>query len=108
MISVPEISEQHLLVMPNQVDLQRLSEEAQNAIPPNVASEDDLNLDEDDFDIDEPVATSPLQKAEISKVRALLKRAFNNASKANFNPDIERLIIAPWHTARFVSDGKSL
>merc|ERR1719399_45850 len=107
MNSVPQIPEQQL-VMPNQDDLLRLSSEAQNAIPPNVVNQNNLNLDEDDFDIHEPAPTSPFQKAEISKLRVLLRRAYNDAPKANFNQDIQRLITAPWHTARFASDGKSL
>jgi len=94
------------VVLPNQQDLQGLSLQIPNAIPPHVVN---FNVDGDDFDNEEePVPTTPFQKAEISKIKNLLKKAFEDAPKANLNEDIHRLIGLPWHTARFESDNRSL
>merc|ERR1719473_845397 len=55
------------VVLPNQQDLQGLSLQIPNAIPPHVVN---FNVDGNDFDNEEePVPTTPFQKAEISKLK---------------------------------------
>jgi len=99
--------DQEGLVMPNQLDLQQL------LIPPSVDNSNvgENGLGDEDLDIDELIQTTPFQKGEISKIRNLLKKAYEDAPQANLNEDIHRLIAAPWHTAKFptfMSENKSL
>merc|ERR1719456_415373 len=48
------------------------------------------------------------QKLEISKVRQLLKRCYEEAPKTHMNPRIHSLIPMPWHLCRYDPGNKSL
>merc|ERR1719473_337855 len=94
-----EMSTEQTLVMPNQRDLQSLSLQ-QDQLPPIVENDNahEDELDEDDLEIQEAVGVTAFQKAEISKLRKLLKKAYQDAPEANLNQDIHRLILAPYGT----------
>lgn len=65
------------VVLPNQQDLQGLSLQIPNAIPPHVVN---FNVDGDDFDNEEePVPTTPFQKA--GKLRIHLQKTFSEKSQ---------------------------
>ena len=65
-----------------------------------------VNDDVDPQDLD-PLMT-PEQKADVSEIRALLKKAYENAPIANFNPELQNLIEIPWHEVRYDPGNKSL
>lgn len=65
-----------------------------------------VNFDDDPLDLD-PVMT-PEQKADVSEIRSLLKKAYENAPVANFNPELQNLIEVPWHEVRYDPGNKSL
>lgn len=94
----------------DQLPLENVDELVVPKIPPRltdiILAGDNENLDLEDFGKDPPMTVA--QKAEVSAIRALLKKAYEDSPIANFNPELHALIPTPWHKGRCEPDNKSL
>jgi len=77
-------------------------------VPPNINLGNDIADGEIDFSALEVATMTAAQKVEVSEINALLKKCYDDAPSATYNPKIQDLMPMKWHKARYDPGNKSL